>query len=370
MRVVHVFRSPVGGLFRHVCDLVEAQNNAGMQIGIICDTLAGGDYSNRLIASLEERCSLGVHRFAMPRMPSLADFSNTRRATDLVRQMNPDILHGHGSKGGLYARLAGRRIGKPSIYTPHGGVLNYHWASLSGPLFLGSEMILARIGSGFAFVCEYERETFNHKIGILGRPYIVVHNGLWPREFQPVAPNADATDLLFAGEMRYNKGVDLLLEAMVILNRDRRVTLTLAGDGVQFEEYKALAKTLGTDEYVQFVGRMPIQQAFAKGRIFVSPSRFESFPYVIMEAIAADLPIVSTDVGGIAEVLPKSMLTSAVDAPAIANKINEFLSNEPAAKAAARSLSERVKLTTTANDMAKKIIGLYETLLSQKAAKS
>jgi glycosyltransferase involved in cell wall biosynthesis len=83
-----------------------------------------------------------------------------------------------------------------------------------------------------------------------------------------------------------------------------------------------------------------------------------------MEAIAAELPIISTAVGGIPEVLPGNMLTSAVDVAAIASKIQDVLANEGAARHAAHILSERVKLTTTAMDMAKKIGSLYERLLS------
>ncbi len=362
MRVLHVFRSPVGGLFRHVCDLVEAQVSMGYETGIVCDTIAGGAYSNRLIEGLQARCSMGIERMPMPRMPAFVDVPNTSRVPDIASRLKVDIIHGHGSKGGFYARLAGRRLGVPSIYTPHGGVLNYEWSSPSGALFLATERYLAKAGSGFAFVCDYERATFDRKIGIGGAPFVVVHNGLWPREFIPVKPREDATDLLFAGEMRFNKGVDLILEAIAELNKERRVTLTLAGDGVQFEEYKLLAKTLGVEHLVNFVGRVPIAEAFAMGRIFVLPSRFESFPYVIMEAIAAEKPIVSTNVGGIAEVLPPEMLMTTVDVASLTAKLREVLGAEHKARQQAAELAARVKVSTTVAKMAEKIGNLYSRL--------
>jgi glycosyltransferase involved in cell wall biosynthesis len=370
MRVLHVFRSPVGGLFRHVCDLVEAQHTMGFETGIVCDTLAGGDYSNRLIANLQTLCTMGIARMPMPRMPAFIDFENTKRVTEIARQTKADVIHGHGSKGGLYARLAGRRLGKPSIYTPHGGVLNYEWLSGSGPLFLGSERYLAHVGSGFAFVCDYERDTFKRKIGTYGKPFVVVHNGLWPRDFQAVPPLPDATDLIFAGEMRYNKGVDLLLESLRELNRERDVTLTLAGDGVQFDEYRALASKLQLDGKARFIGRVPIEQAFAMGRIFVMPSRFESFPYVVMEAIAAEKPIVSTPVGGIPEVLPAELLTTAVDVPSLTRKLRAVLAREDQARQSAALLADHVKKTITVDVMAEKISGLYRELIDAKAKHS
>ncbi len=362
MRVIHVFRAPVGGLFRHVCDLVKAQSQAGVETGIVCDDLTGGDYASKLIAEIGAYCPLGIVRLPMPRMPAMSDFATTRKVAEIATSQKADILHGHGSKGGLHARLAGSRLGIPSVYTPHGGVLNYSWTSPSGALFLGTEKYLARRGSGFAFVCDYERRTFEDKIGTYGKPHIVVHNGLWPEEFTPVKQHADASDLVFAGEMRYNKGVDLLLEAVAEVSKSQPVTLTLAGDGPQIDEYKALSQRLGIQEATRFIGRVPILKAFASGRIFVSPSRFESFPYVIMEAIAAEIPVISTNVGGISEVLPASMLTRSVDVSGLVEHLRRVLADEQSARESARQLSLSVKATTTATEMMHRIVGLYRNL--------
>jgi glycosyltransferase involved in cell wall biosynthesis len=362
MRVLHVFRAPVGGLFRHVADLIKAQSEMGIETGIVCDSTTGGAYSDSLIAKLKPMCSLGVERFAMPRMPALSDIANTRRVVEIARRVNADILHGHGSKGGLHARLAGNKLGKKSLYTPHGGVLNYTWSKPDGALFLATEKYLARKGTGFAFVCDYERRTFENKIGTLGKPFVVVHNGLWPDEFKAIPPAPDATDFVFAGEMRFNKGVDMLIDAVAELRKTKPVTLTLAGDGPDLEDYKTRSQQLGLGEATRFTGRIPIQTAFSKGRIFVSPSRFESFPYVIMEAIAAELPIVSTDVGGISEVLPAEMLTRSVDVEAILNGLRTVLAREVQAKIAARELALHVKRTTTATDMTREIVELYQRL--------
>ncbi len=121
----------------------------------------------------------------------------------MARNGRFDIIHGHGAKGGLIARVAGRRLGVPSLYTPHGGSLHYRWQSAVGAAFLATEKYLARIGSGFVFVCDFERDAFSAKVGLAGKPSIVAHNGLWPEEFTPAVPDADATDLLFVGEVRH-----------------------------------------------------------------------------------------------------------------------------------------------------------------------
>jgi hypothetical protein len=67
LRIVHCFRSPVGGIFRHVRDLAEAQAAAGHIVGIVCDSTSGGAYEERLFADMQHLLALGVRRTPMQR---------------------------------------------------------------------------------------------------------------------------------------------------------------------------------------------------------------------------------------------------------------------------------------------------------------
>ena len=62
LRIVHLFRSPVGGIFRHVRDLVEAQHAAGHLVGIVCDSSTGGEYEDRLFDTIRPKLALGLQR--------------------------------------------------------------------------------------------------------------------------------------------------------------------------------------------------------------------------------------------------------------------------------------------------------------------
>ena len=62
LKILFTFRAPLGGLFRQVIDLVHYQSLAGHQIGIVCDSLTGGDRAVEVLKSLEPKCSLGIHR--------------------------------------------------------------------------------------------------------------------------------------------------------------------------------------------------------------------------------------------------------------------------------------------------------------------
>lgn len=317
MRVLHVFRTPVGGLFRHVRDLARGQKDLGHDVGLLCDSLTGGAGATQLLQTAEAHCSLGIRRIAISRMPGLGDLSGARQTIAHAKHIKADIIHCHGAKGGVYGRLAARSLGLPSIYTPHGGSLHFKWMSPSGFIFLGAEWLLARLGCGFHFVCDFEKREFDRKIGIGGNRSTVIHNGLWPEELELLKPVGNASDILFIGELRDLKGVDLLIAALGKVRRSRRITATIVGDGPESERYKAMVAAAGLTEDITFAGRLPAAEALRRGRVLFIPSRNESFPYVVLEAMAAGVPVFATEVGGIAEALPQELMFPPEDVDAI-----------------------------------------------------
>lgn len=363
MRILHVFRTPVGGLFRHVRDVARGQAQAGHEAGILCDSTTGGETADRLLATAAPHCSLGVTRIPISRTPGLGDISGVSQTITHARLIKPDVIHCHGAKGGLYGRMAARLLGIPSVYTPHGGSLHYAWRSPAGLAFLGAEWLLARAGNSFHFVCNFERDAFDRKIGIGGKPARVIYNGLWPEEFAEVQPADDAADILFIGEIRALKGVDILLEALAILNRERRVTACLAGDGPDSTQFHAQAQKLGLSATVTFPGRMPAAEAFRRGRVLVMPSRAESFPYVVLEAGAAGVPLLASNVGGIPEVLAPASLFPPADATALAACLKAALQDSTRLKLEAKRLREHLRLNFSADRMVSGVLSLYRDLL-------
>jgi glycosyltransferase involved in cell wall biosynthesis len=205
-------------------------------------------------------------------------------------------------------------------------------------------------------VCDYERQKFDTQIGIAGKPFRVVHNGVWADEFSTPAPLPDATDFLFIGEMRDFKGVDILLRALATFDK---ATLTLVGDGPQLEEYKNLSQTLGIAQRARFVGRKTMAQAAQMGRIMVLPSRFESFPYVVLETAAAGLPLITSNVGGIPEVLPRHMLCDPLTPDELSKRMAKLLEDPKLLKSEAASYSALIREKCCAADMCKKITDFY-----------
>jgi glycosyltransferase involved in cell wall biosynthesis len=305
LRIIHVFRAPLGGLFRHVMDLARGQIAAGHQVGILCDSTSGGQREADALTALAPQLALGLKRIPMQRKPGAADASAVRALMALRKATKPHIIHGHGSKGGAFARLPA--LASPSwpvtCYTPHGGSFNYFPGSSAYRTYMAVERFLKPRTGAFMMESQYIADRVRAAIGPLTQPLHVVHNGISPDEFAPVTKAPDAGDFLYVGELRYVKGIDTLLQAMSeLLKSGRPATLRIQGSGPDEADLRAHVASLGLGDHVTFAPPGPIRAAFATARTMVVPSRAESLPYVVLEAAAAGQPLVSTHVGGIPEI--------------------------------------------------------------------
>jgi glycosyltransferase involved in cell wall biosynthesis len=301
----------------------------------------------------------------MGREIGLSDVMAVTQAGRLACELEVDVLHGHGAKGGAYARLArGRAV---RAYTPHGGTLHFDPRSLLGFVYLNLERALLARTDLILFESAYARDVFHARVGAPAALVRVVHNGVAAAEFDPVTPDADATDLLFVGELRHLKGVDVLIEALGLLSAaGRPVSATIVGGGPEADAFKALAQARGVA--ANFPGALPTRQAFARGRLLIVPSRAESLPYIVLEAAAAGLPMLATAVGGIPEIFgPQSpRLLPPGDPAALAAAITAALADAAASRAVAETLRARVRAGFAAETMGQAVLAAYRAALDRR----
>jgi glycosyltransferase involved in cell wall biosynthesis len=366
MRILHCFRAPVGGLFRHVLDLAEEQANRGHDVGI----LAGNTVEDRLtagkFAALAPKLTLGISRVPMKRTPGLGDFAAVRAVFRRAGDLDLDVVHGHGAKGGAYARLAAYGLSVSdrdvkSFYTPHGGSLNFKPGTLESRLLLSVERSLESMTTGLIFESDYAARTYGSHVGSMGAPLRIIPNGLRVQDFAPPATRDDATDVLFIGELRAIKGVDVLLKAIAELKSSRPITATIVGSGPDGHRLRSFASSLGLDDLVTFAGAMPAREAFTLGRVMVVPSLAESFPYIVLEAAAAGLPLVATRVGGIPEIVAKTdtPLIEPGSVDALSHALVVMLGDLHAAKDRAIRLRSKVKRDFTVASMSEAVLDFY-----------
>jgi glycosyltransferase involved in cell wall biosynthesis len=369
LRILHAVRAPVGGIFRHILDLANGQADRGHQVGIIADSLTGGQRAEAALAEIAPRLKLGVHRLAIHREPFPTDVLVWAHFMRLIRRLKPDVLHGHGAKAGAFIRLKGRSDSAIRVYTPHGGSLHYPLNTLKGALYSRLERALMNNTDLFLFESAFARDTYQRTIGIPTGLVRCVFNGVTADEFDPVVTAADATDVVYVGEFRHIKGADLLVDAVARLHADGKpVTLTLAGDGEEIDALKAQIQKLDLTEAVRFIGHVKARYGFSKGRLLIVPSRGDSMPYVVIEAAAAGIPMMAANVGGIPEIFDSH--TEALFAPnivgAMADAIEIALEDPAAALARAKSLRERIFLHFSQKAMVEGVLAGYHDAFANR----
>jgi glycosyltransferase involved in cell wall biosynthesis len=169
--------------------------------------------------------------------------------------------------------MRGWRQARPAlrVYTPHGGSLHYRWGSPTGFLYLALERVLMRRTDLFLFEKRLWAATPSaprSAIPAAGRAWCTTASPK-PSSLRSQA-DAQATDLVFIGELRALKGVDVLITAIVLLAQDGRpVTATIVGEGPDRAAFEAQATAAGFADAIRFVGAKPARTGFALGRLLV-----------------------------------------------------------------------------------------------------
>lgn len=376
LTILHVFRAPLGGLFRHVLDLARGQVARGHAVGIFCDSTTGGVRADQVFAELGPQLSLGITRVPMSRYPSLTDLRAQVAAVSTRKRIAPEIVHAHGSKGGVYARLpALLSSGRSYItaYTPHGGSFNYKPGGAEHRVYMTIERLLESATDMFLFESAFIAGRFEAHIGHKPRTdHRIVLNGISEAEFEPIDHASAAFDLVYLGELRSAKGVDTLIEALALLKRRDALTprMLIVGSGPDEALLRQMTVDQGVAGQCVFEPPGPIRAALAKAHVMVIPSRAESLPYVILEAAAAAQPLIATDVGGIKEIYgPKhaGRLIPPNDPTVLADTLRTMLATPPADRLAqAADLAEHVKANFRLDAMVDGVLDAYRAALARR----
>lgn len=369
LKILHSVRAPVGGIFRHILDLANGQAEHGHRVGILTDSLTGGERADKALAEIAPRMALGVHRIPIHREPRASDIFALRAFGRLVNPLAPDILHGHGAKAGAFVRLTRACPQAIRVYTPHGGSLHYSPSTLKGQVYAFLERSLMNRTDLFLFESQFARDTYAKFIGTPKSIVRCVFNGVTAAEFDPVMPDPNANDVAYVGEFRHIKGADIAIAAVAELRRQGRdVRLTLAGDGEETANLHALCDRLGVTDAIRFIGHVPARKGFAQGRVLIVPSRGDSMPYVVIEAAAAGVPMIAARVGGIPEIFGdvSRNLIEPGNVGAFAQAISAALDDPAAMAADAHRLKEWVFSHFSQRSMVEGVLAAYSEALATR----
>lgn len=228
------------------------------------------------------------------------DVKAIKEVRQRFRFLRPDIVALHSSKAGTIGRIAAKSMHIPSVFTAHGWSFTEGIPRKKQQLYRLIEQRLAKRTDAIIAVSNYDA-NLARKAHILPKHGLhVIHNGILKMK-KPSVPRKK--NIVMVARFQLPKRQDLLLRAFALLE-DKATTLTLVGDGPTKIEAEKLAETLGIKERVIFTGdQQNVTTYLEEASIFVLMSNFEGLPISIIEAMAAALPIIASNVGGVSELV-------------------------------------------------------------------
>jgi glycosyltransferase involved in cell wall biosynthesis len=196
----------------------------------------------------------------------------------------------------------------------------------------------------------------------------IVPNGVNIERFHPVDRSWSPARLLFVGRIVYQKGLDILFQALGgLLDLDWQ--LTLVGDGNQRPRLEEQARSLGMFERIHFTGWLigdAVVQQYQQSNLFVVPSRHEGMPNVVLEAMSAGLPVVATAIAGNEELISPGIngwLAPSEDPLALQQSLRKVLSDPEQLKKMGIASRQRVATSYTWDATADQYLALLENIL-------
>ncbi len=317
IRIARVIaRLNVGGPAQHVILLTTGMDRARFPTTLITGTVGReeGDLSPMARAR-------GVELTVIPALgPAIRPMHDAMALGTLVRlfrHLRPDIVHTHTAKAGTLGRLAARLAGVPRIvHTFHGHVLEGYFTPAATQFFVRIERVLARRTDRIITVSPRLRQTLL-AMGI-GRPeqVEVIPLGLELDRFLRIPRGQaalrsslripDGAPLLgIVGRLVPIKDHPTLLQAITLFpDGGQAPHLLVVGDGERREELQRLTHHLGLASRVHYLGWRDDLDAILGGLdVVICCSRNEGTPVALIEAMAAGVPVISTDVGGVADLV-------------------------------------------------------------------
>lgn len=394
IRVARVItRLNIGGPSIQAIGLTHDLRALGFETHLIHGATAESEGDMRTLLPLGERDATHVTDLVRPIAP-LHDLRALWRLYRTFRAWRPDIVHTHMAKAGTLGRLAAilynRTRGKGRrarlIHTYHGHVFEGYFGSPSTRVFLFIERWLARRTDALVAISPQvrrdlletyavARESQVHLVPLgfnLAR-FLSIGDADRTRARRELGVPADAVVVATVGRLTAIKQHGLFLEmASVLAKRSPGFVFVIAGDGELRGELEARAESLGIKPFVRFLGwRGDLESIYGATDVFVLTSRNEGTPVALIEAMASAVASVSTDVGGVRDVITSPAVGALVpfgDVAALADRVMEFAESRPRRVQVGEAAREAVRTRFDVGRLVADVERLYRHLLGDSRA--
>ena len=384
VRVLMVMEATIGGTKRHLLELAYGLRQLGCDVSIACPRIRDESHGDTSFWDDVSRAGIPVSELPMERgVWSLANIVAVRRLAGLLHGDRYDVIHAHSSIGGAVARVASQvvpRSRRPMVvYTPHG------FAFLAGgvvrrTVFRLIERLLGLVTDRMIAVSPTEADVAVEH-GVVGRDRVVaIPNGVDPS----VMPGPEHRDEVRAREgwghapvvmtvarmtSQKDPGTWLQVAARIAAARDD-VRFVWVWGGDQQEMVRAEATRLGLSGRIDFLGyREDARELVSASTVFLLTSRFEGLPYVLVEALAMQVPVVATDVTGNRDVVRHGvtgLLAPVGDVEALTGHVLSLLDDRERAVALGLAGKRDVEDRFSIAQMVARTLATYRDVMHEK----
>jgi glycosyltransferase involved in cell wall biosynthesis len=299
------------------------------------------------------------------------DLRAWRPLVGYLRSRRVDVLHAHKFGSNVWAAVFGRLLRVPVVVSHE-----HTWSFEGQPVRkLVDRRIVGPYSDAVIAVSEADRRRMIERVGMPADRVVLIPNGISaPQPEDGAAIRAElgfgqgVPILVLTAGLRVQKAIDVMLQAMALLRRAQpQVQLLIVGPGDP-TQLRAQASRIGVGDAVTFTGaRGDVAKILAASDIGVLSSDFEGMPLAVLEYMAARLPVVATDVGGLPEIVDhgrSGLLVPPRDPVALAGAIDTVLSDRAMARSMGAAGHARQQREFSAEVMADRVYRLYDSLLA------
>jgi glycosyltransferase involved in cell wall biosynthesis len=291
----------------------------------------------------------------------------------LIRRERPDIVHVNSSKAGVLGRMAAVLARVPIVvFTVHGWAFKAY-SGIASTLYRAADRLMARATTITICVTEADRAA-----GVAARTCdpdrtVVIANAVDVDAVPPARHDGDPPRIVTVGRLAWPKDPRTLVRALARLP-DRSFSAVIVGDGPDRSGMETEIRELGLESTVELCGaRRDVPELLARSDVFALASRSEGGPISILEAMAAGLPVVASDVGGVRELVVEGatgMLVPAGDPDALAAALERLLGDPELRRRLGAAGRERARERFDLSALRRAHLELYARELARRGSPS
>ena len=322
MKIAHYVLSPTfAGIEQHVQELTDIQGRDN-EIVVICNQSISHHYTNievKVVENISRRSIFGILSLIL-----------------VLRNIRPDIVHSHGSKTTSIINSVRRFIKLRHVASVHGIKSKTKVYNKANRVIAGSQKIQDSLKTESSLVENWWHPSLPENI------------------------NNTAEYVLAIGRLEPVKGFDLLIESWVNVNKK----LLIVGDGPEHSKLNSLIDKHGLGDFITItpsVSKEGLIEYYQKASLLIVSSRREGGPRVALEALYLHIPVISTNVGHMSQILPQELLAEPDNLESLKSLIDNWIDRSMSQESIFEYVAQEYSIDKASN----KVLSVYEDLLSK-----